>query len=180
MISTPRAPGEATPATSARPGDGGHQIVDHHQGASGNFRYGSLPRHAAIALPAQQRYVRMARRFAMCLLTRWGMGEDDQTSALLIVGELAANASQHGRSEMTISLCLTGSTLHVDVADFGESSPVPGFHSVQPEDEHGRGLEIVSLLADRAEYDQEPWGWRACASLEITHPQPRTVGITRP
>jgi anti-sigma regulatory factor (Ser/Thr protein kinase) len=72
-----------------------------------------------------------------------------QTAALL-VSELATNAVRHsGAREFTVRLehNLSEGLLWIGVSDSGDGQPVlrhPGATS-----EHGRGLQLVSLLSDR-------------------------------
>lgn len=54
--------------------------------------------HAAIALPAEEGRVREVRRFTAAVLRRRSIADDHADSALLIVGELAANSAVHGRT----------------------------------------------------------------------------------
>ncbi|MGO4421365.1 ATP-binding protein [Streptomyces sp. MCAF7] len=73
-----------------------------------------MHRHGVIALPAEERWVRTARRFAVSLLARWGVAPEDQDSVLLIVGELAGNAAQHGRADMIVSLTFEGRAVCIE------------------------------------------------------------------
>lgn len=114
-----------------------------------------MHRHGVIALPAEERWVRTARRFAVSLLARWDVTPEDQDSVLLIVGELAGNAAQHGRADMIVSLTFEGRAVCIEVADSGASASLP--HSRRPDahDEHGRGVGIVEYLADWTETREE-------------------------
>jgi anti-sigma regulatory factor (Ser/Thr protein kinase) len=128
-------------------------------------RYG--PREAAshravIALLAEERQVRMVRRFASAHLSCWGLTEQDRDCVVLIVGELAGNAARHGGTDMTVSLSLTDRDLCIDVVDTGPSDRPSRAHCSEAEDEHGRGLGIVDHLAS-AERD----GWRSRAGLRV-------------
>ena len=72
-----------------------------------------------------------------------------QTAALL-VSELATNAVRHsGTHEFTVRLKhdLSGGRLWIGVSDTGPGQPVIRHHLAT--DEHGRGLQLVSLLSDR-------------------------------
>jgi anti-sigma regulatory factor (Ser/Thr protein kinase) len=124
------------------------------------------PCRAVVALPAEERWVNVARHFASALLAQWGIGEDDCDRAILIVGELAGNAALHGRADMAVSLSRVDGTLRIEVTDSGAScsrSARPG----DAEQEYGRGLEIVSLLADRTETARHPRGWRTCVDVRL-------------
>ncbi|MEV8565175.1 ATP-binding protein [Streptomyces sp. NPDC051322] len=123
-------------------------------------------RRAVITLPAEECRVRTVRRFVSALLTQWSVVGDAQDRAVLIVSELAANAAQHGRTDMTVALCLVGRALHVDVVDSGEPTVTRTGPTVgMAEDEHGRGLDMVTALADWTEMQRQPTGWHTRARL---------------
>ncbi|MGW1998271.1 ATP-binding protein [Embleya sp. NPDC001921] len=125
-----------------------------------------VPRRcAAAALPAQECRVSDARRFARALLASWGVIGDDLDSAVLIVGELAANAARHGRADMTLVLVLTDRVLSVEVVDSGERDERP--HSPYADDEHGRGLAIVEHLAESIDTREEPRRHTTHATLRL-------------
>lgn len=120
-------------------------------------------RKATATAPAIAAEATALRRFSAAQLTDWRVPGDDHEAAVLIVGELLANAVQHGRSLMTLSLDLRPRLLRISVADHG--APCAPHHgskglgtsdSMSPtnvppadSDEHGRGLAIVSALATR-------------------------------
>ncbi|MFG3118022.1 ATP-binding protein [Streptomyces sp. NPDC048197] len=118
-----------------------------------------------IALPAKERHVRTARRFILTQLTRWGVTEEDRCRIELIVGELAGNSAHHGRAEMTVHLTLTGQDLRIDVLDTGQ--PPPSRPQPRPRDECGRGLGIVSHLADWTDTRHLRHGRHARAGLRV-------------
>lgn len=129
-------------------------------------------RHAVIALPAQDVRVADARRFTCAVLARWGLVGDDRDSAVLIVGELAANAAQYGRSVMTVRLVLDGGVLDIAVDDHGDH----GDHGarLQPRvcdpDEHGRGMDIVGFLAGRVDVEDCGVGHTVRVMLPVAVP----------
>ncbi|MFR9798855.1 ATP-binding protein [Streptomyces sp. MS06] len=102
---------------------------------------------ALISLPAADGHVRTARRFASRVLSHWGMGSDDRNSVVLIISELATNASRHGRSEMTVMLALSQGMLSIAVSDSGRPCPTASRLVCNDPDEHGRGLDIVEVLS---------------------------------
>ncbi|MFC9848599.1 ATP-binding protein [Streptomyces sp. NPDC060223] len=104
-----------------------------------------LSNRALVASSATVASVPVVRAWAADVLRHWCVPSDTTDSALLIIGELAANAALHGRTEMTVLLCLDIRTLRITVVDSGECDP----HTrgeVDP-DEHGRGFNIVRLLS---------------------------------
>lgn len=86
--------------------------------------------------------VRAARGFTNGVMDSWGLEASD---VVLVVGELAANAVHHARSEFTLSLCRINDTVTVEVTD---TSPelalmaLPAWGGTS-----GRGLLIVDRLA---------------------------------
>ncbi|MFE9453577.1 ATP-binding protein [Streptomyces sp. NPDC006739] len=105
-------------------------------------------------LSATPRAARLARRLTTTQLSTWGYPHDDQRThtAEHIVAELAANAVTHGRLpardfELRLSLRQARGTLRIEVSD------ARGDRHLRfrggPEEEGGRGLVLVSLLALR-------------------------------
>jgi anti-sigma regulatory factor (Ser/Thr protein kinase) len=128
----------------------------------------TAPAHEAVlALPAEARWVPVARRCVVAVLSQWRFPSADRESAELIVGELAANAAEHGRHDMTVHLSLHGGVLWISVTDSG----VPG-RARRPRDadsdEHGRGMTIVELLALEVRVHQGPLGRRVDVALTAT------------
>lgn len=138
-----------------------------------------MHRHGMIALPAEERWVHTARHFAASLLARWDVVPEDQDSVLLIVGELAGNAAQHGRADMIVSLTFEGRAVRIEVADSGATAPSPHLRCTSAHDEHGRGVGIVELLADWTETLEERHRRRDRAGVRVaTHrPGPSRAGL---
>ncbi len=86
--------------------------------------------------------VRAARLFAQDAVADWGMDPDD---AVLVVGELAANAQRHARSEFNVSLDHSEGALLVEVTD--ASPDIPEIIDFPPDAKSGRGLVIVDRVA---------------------------------
>jgi anti-sigma regulatory factor (Ser/Thr protein kinase) len=118
-----------------------------------------------LALPAQEAWVGTARSFVSFLVRHWRLSEDERDSAVLIVGELAANAAQHGHCDMVLSLALHADTLHITVTDSGEPRSA-GRLQADPE-ERGRGIQIVESLATWTVILQGEHGRRVHAGLEV-------------
>lgn len=96
----------------------------------------------------ERRSVAAARQFARQALTawEWGAGADDVT---LCVSELATNALVHGVPPgrgylLRMWLYAQGTALRVEVHDSGDGQP----HRRAPDGESGRGLLLVTALAD--------------------------------
>jgi len=67
--------------------------------------------------------------------------------AVLITSELATNAIIHAHSSFTVTTTVTADEARVSVTDTGGEVPQP--RRPDPSEAHGRGLLIMSTLADR-------------------------------
>ena len=86
-----------------------------------------------------------ARRLAAHTLRRWGLDHLIETTELM-VSELVTNAVRHATRPVTLSLVRT-SRLRCEVGD--DSALLPRRRRAAPDEERGRGLQIVARLADR-------------------------------
>jgi anti-sigma regulatory factor (Ser/Thr protein kinase) len=100
-------------------------------------------------LPSEPTSVSRARELACGWLAAHGLDDLVDTTELL-VSELATNALRHGRGEMRLRL-LRDRTIVCEVWDHGYAQPRQ--RRALATDEGGRGLQLVSLLAER-------WGSR--------------------
>ncbi|MFD9002092.1 ATP-binding protein [Streptomyces sp. NPDC059582] len=116
-------------------------------------------------LSATPRGARLARRLAVNQLHAWGVphGTDVSDAVAVIVAELAANAVTHGRvpgRDFELRLSLVTGSVRVEVTDTRGDPRPPGPADVQavpPLADSGRGLVLVSALADRWEVvDRQP------------------------
>lgn len=86
------------------------------------------------------------RRVGAAQLRYWRLPELIETASVLI-SELVTNALQHGTgTEIDFSMAYSGDDVRFEVADGSLSTPVlrcPG-----PDDESGRGMLLISALAD--------------------------------
>ncbi|MFF8905830.1 SpoIIE family protein phosphatase [Streptomyces olivaceoviridis] len=94
--------------------------------------------------------VSQARKHVWAKLTAWGL-EDAAPTMELIVSELVTNAIRHARPPVRLRLILQGAALTCEVSDGSSTSPY--LRQAHTFDESGRGLFIVSQLAQR-------WGTR--------------------
>ncbi len=115
-------------------------------------------RFAEIAVPAGPAGLGEARGRARELLTDWLVEADIIDSVVLLMSELVTNALVHGRSPLSARLRRTGSRVIVEVAD-GDPR-MPRRRHADVEDEGGRGLELVSLIASR-------WGTRLAGAGKV-------------
>ncbi|MFJ9967451.1 ATP-binding protein [Streptomyces avermitilis] len=103
------------------------------------------------------RGARLARHLTVLCMTDWGYPPSSDTSgvAALLVAELAANAVRHGRApgrdfHLRIALDVRTRLIRIEVADASARQPRFGSKTVaRPEDESGRGLLLVAVLAAR-------------------------------
>ncbi|WP_370147447.1 SpoIIE family protein phosphatase [Streptacidiphilus sp. EB129] len=114
-------------------------------------RVHALPEDAVgdWTLPSEPTSVARARELACAWLLSRGLDDLIDTTELL-VSELATNALRHGRGDIRLRL-LRDTTLVCEVWDNGYAQPRQ--RRARDTDEGGRGLQLVSLLADR-------WGSR--------------------
>lgn len=105
---------------------------------------------ACQTLVADLRSAGDARRFARDHLAD-GIDADPFDTLTLLTSELVTNAVVHARSELEVTLRLTGRSARVEVTDGSDLAPEIG----DPDDEatSGRGLQLVNRLARR-------WGIR--------------------
>ncbi|WP_239380000.1 MULTISPECIES: SpoIIE family protein phosphatase [unclassified Frankia] len=119
---------------------------------------GGAARFAEIAVPAGPAGLGEARGHAHDLLTVWSVEADITDSVVLLMSELVTNALVHGRPPLSVRLRRTASRVIVEVAD-GDPR-LPRRRHADFDDEGGRGLELVSLIASR-------WGTRPAGSGKI-------------
>jgi anti-sigma regulatory factor (Ser/Thr protein kinase) len=95
--------------------------------------------------PAEPVSVAAARRFALERLP--GASDDLRERVELMVSELAANCVVHADTGFEVSVVRSGDHIRVEVTDASEGRPTVRWPDpLQP---RGRGLQIVSSLADR-------------------------------
>ncbi|MFC8346172.1 ATP-binding protein [Streptomyces sp. NPDC057280] len=118
-------------------------------------------------LPRHPRSVGRARALLRAQAADWKLPDAITDTAVLLLSELMTNAYRHAHvspgREIRIRCALDdgdGHSLHVSVTD--ASDTMPTFRNPSPEDESGRGLILLTLLADE-------WG---------TAPRPHGVGKT--
>lgn len=111
------------------------------------------PPRFSMRFTSTPRGARLARRMVVRRLADWGCAPETEAhqSMTLIAAELAANAVRHGHvpgRDFRLSLTVSAHTLRVEVTDTrGERTPRP--RSNPRDAENGRGLLLVSALADR-------------------------------
>nr|WP_225311670.1 SpoIIE family protein phosphatase [Microbispora cellulosiformans] len=109
---------------------------------------------ATFPLPADPRFVSQARRFVRGTLAAWGL-TSLVDSTQLIVSELVTNALKHGWPPIELRL-LRCRTLVVEVADGSASTPAP--RTATPDEDTGRGLQLIKRFAYRWGTRPTPYG----------------------
>ncbi|MEU2773802.1 ATP-binding protein [Streptomyces sp. NPDC007162] len=105
-------------------------------------------RNYSVLLSPTPRGARLARQLATEQLRSWGLPLDP---AAHLVGELAANAANHGRvpgRDFRLTLYVVGDTLRIEVTDTC-GDRLPHVQHPDPDTESGRGLLLVDALAHR-------------------------------
>ncbi|WP_073946786.1 ATP-binding protein [Streptomyces kebangsaanensis] len=111
-------------------------------------------------LSSTRRGARLARLLTVTELRSWGIPQDLTERAELVVAELAANAVLHGRVpgrcfRLTLVLDPAAGRLRVEVSD-ARGDLCPRIPSADAEPDAlplgGRGLTLVTALADRWDY----------------------------
>jgi len=113
-------------------------------------------RYVSWRLAPKPTAARRARRLVGTPLRRWGLRELIPTTQLL-VSELVTNAVRYAQGTITLRLVLEGG-LVCEV--FDDSAALPRLRNPGYEDERGRGLQVVSQLAQR-------WGARRTAAGKV-------------
>jgi anti-sigma regulatory factor (Ser/Thr protein kinase) len=111
---------------------------------------------ATLRLPPLPRSAGEARRFIGQFCSAAELPDDLCQTAALLVSELVTNAVIHGRTSATVQVHRPADLLRVSVRDDNPVLPATG-DAPTLSAESGRGLTIVSALADR-------WGVEAVDS----------------
>jgi anti-sigma regulatory factor (Ser/Thr protein kinase) len=107
----------------------------------------------------------VVRRGLRDVLARWGLSDDAVEDALLVVSELVANVVDHAATPFRLVVRLTGSVLHIAVADRSVRPPVT--RPFDPLAARGRGMQVVAVLAHRWGYDTNEGGKVVWAELAV-------------
>ncbi|MGZ4612368.1 MAG: SpoIIE family protein phosphatase [Kineosporiaceae bacterium] len=102
-------------------------------------------------VPQDLTAVRDIRHAAAAVLQAWGIDPPLREETLLLLSELTTNALLHGRQPVEVRLSRGRRHLTLEVHD--GATTLPRRARPREDDEHGRGLLLVSLVAQR-------WGTR--------------------
>ncbi|MEV6332363.1 ATP-binding protein [Streptomyces sp. NPDC051909] len=91
-----------------------------------------------------------ARHTAQAVLEAWRVDEETAGAVVLVVSELVTNAVEHAQAPLFLHLHRehSGNRVWVGVTDGGPAARDGAWTSSCTEDEHGRGLAVVDMLAD--------------------------------
>ncbi|MDA8075404.1 MAG: response regulator [Actinomycetota bacterium] len=112
-----------------------------------------VTRSATIRLRPDRREVALARRFVVGRCVEWGKSAAADAAAI-VVSELVANALVHVQSGCELTVGLRGDVLRIAVVDHGGG--MPDVQRAGTDDDHGRGLLLVSILCTA--WGTEPHG----------------------
>jgi anti-sigma regulatory factor (Ser/Thr protein kinase) len=119
----------------------------------------SVPKSAVFGavLPGEPASVPEARHYAKRLLAQQ-LTEDQLGDVVLVVSELVSNAVLHaGTPRITVRFVLGARRLRVEVHDCSREVPVL-IQGRGPDDEHGRGMQLVNDLAVAWGVETDPLG----------------------
>ena len=106
-------------------------------------------RSGIFELAARDTCVREARQKVHAQLSEWSFDEDTRDAAALVVSELVTNALLHTESKVIVCVLREErDRLRIEVTDQGEVGPGPAPQIAAADQEHGRGLLLVTRLAD--------------------------------
>ena len=124
---------------------------------------------AETVFPAVPESVGAARRFTRAALARQDIDPEIIDTATLLVSELATNAVVHATSTIQLRIGVSDE-IRVEVRDASEDAPI--LEDVGPDRESGRGLAIVTSLADDWDWSRRPSGkvvWFSLARTPSRH-----------
>jgi anti-sigma regulatory factor (Ser/Thr protein kinase) len=104
-----------------------------------------------VAIEPEPAEVPRARSFLAAALDGWDVEPALRSDAVLIVSELVTNAIMHGRPPIELRVRCTPEHVLLEVDD--GATALPRRQRPTPDDEHGRGLVLTAMIADR-------WGTR--------------------
>lgn len=111
-----------------------------------------------------------ARRLVAAVLLRWELHALLDV-LLLVVSELVTNAVRHGRPPVHLTVSRTPAELRLRVRDASSAEPVhPAGERLDLEAETGRGVDIVTALADEFGWEQIDGGKVVYASFRRPDP----------
>lgn len=119
----------------------------------------------SVTLPRAPESARRARLLVTAALGRWGL-EEFEDAACLVTTELVANAAAHARMDSLLVRVERIGPSSVRVAVVDRSTALPCARAAGPDEESGRGLQLVDALSG-GHWGTDPlrWGKRVWAVL---------------
>ena len=124
-------------------------------------------REAHLELPSQPESAAAARAFVGFKMRSWGFQSED---VILVASELVANAIQHARTPISVSLGLEDHLVTVKVADASPDQPTIR-RSLELQ-RGGRGLPIVENLSTSWGIEELPHGKCVWAVVGVSLEEP--------
>ncbi|MFI0982266.1 ATP-binding protein [Streptomyces sp. NPDC021093] len=104
-----------------------------------------LPCSYTLFTPNDPTSPKICRDFVRSALATLGLGELAETAALC-TSELVTNVHQHAKGD--VHLRTRVERTHIRIAVYDNSPELPAPHRAKSNDEHGRGLFLVTALSD--------------------------------
>jgi anti-sigma regulatory factor (Ser/Thr protein kinase) len=136
------------------------------------------PREFALPVPASPPAVTDARHRAVKAIGHWGGELDAEVlqTAELVLSELLTNAVQHaGTGRISLMLRRLPDAVRIEVDD--ANSVLPKLDPSDAYNEHGRGMLLVSVLADRYGTERTCEGKRCWAEINLPTPLNRQLSL---
>ncbi len=138
---------------------------------------GHSGRSIVLEVPDTERAVQGVRDQITSTLRTWGIDEGVVDDVELLASELTTNAIVYGSSPISVRLRHT--SRHVVLEVYDSATYLPRRMRPTPDDEHGRGLQLVALLADRWGTRPTENGKAVWAVLSLARPDEPVVGPVR-
>lgn len=128
-------------------------------------------RSRTVVLPVPRDRARLAdvRARAQSAMYEWALLDEVVDTAVLLASELATNALVHGKDYVELRIRLTRDRLVIEAEDGGHH--MPRRRRAGNDDEGGRGLHLVAVLADRWGARQTDTGKVVWAQLDLAGPR---------
>ncbi|MEU6174446.1 ATP-binding protein [Streptantibioticus parmotrematis] len=124
-------------------------------------------------IPGQPCFVSTARKRLVAAVRDWNgnaITVDATETVGLVASELLTNAVSYAKGPLTISLWQEGTRVLLEVRD--QNPQLPTSRCPSEDDEHGRGLALVSVLALRCGWETVAGGKVVWAELAVRSVQP--------
>lgn len=134
----------------------------------------AMPQQETFRISKHKRNVPGARARIGKILADWGLSGDLADDITLTADELMANAISHCRvtlARIEVNVAVEDGHLLLEVSDPDEDR-VPRLRTAAPDEERGRGLSIVALLADSWGHRPRSYGKCVWARFDLSAKEP--------